>query len=434
MLSQAAFNAFLKTLEEPPHYAIFILATTEKHKVLPTILSRCQIHDFKRVSIDDIIPFLENICRKEDIAYDRDGLYIIAQKADGALRDALSIFDKAVSFGNGKVDLETVLESLNVLDSDAFFSITDSLQAADVPAVLNHYNDIVSRGFEGDVFIEGLGQHLRDLLVCKSPDTAKLLEVTGRYRQRYAEQAQAVEGETILRWLQVLNQADVNYRMSRNKRLHVELALIRMAGAPAAELKKKERPPTSTGLREPVPPVPARTELMKTFDKTAPKAEVVAATGDRLTSYERHKRQALKPKEEDVALVEHIVGEQLEVESIARAWRAAIDRYKSEKRAALATTMERYQPEQVEPSRLRVTVTNNRDLEHLQEVKLDLAAYIKSSLGARSLVLELVHQPSDVVASTELKPYTDRDKFEAMAKKNPAVMALKDKLDLEFEF
>jgi len=229
MLSASAFNAFLKTLEEPPSYAKFILATTEKHKILPTILSRCQIFDFKRIQVADIVSHLENICKKEKIVAAQDALHIIGQKADGALRDALSIFDRIVSFGGDKINYEDVISNLNILDYDYYFKIIDYLMVEDMPNLLNIFNEILQNGFEPDIFMSGLLEHLRNLLVCKNESTVKLLEVSASLKQRYLEQAQACSTSLILSAINLGNDCDVNYRMARNKRLHVEMAIVKMA-------------------------------------------------------------------------------------------------------------------------------------------------------------------------------------------------------------
>ena len=229
MLSQAAFNAFLKTLEEPPPHAIFILATTEKHKIIPTILSRCQIFDFRRIQIPDIVAHLQNICVAEGITADADALHIIAQKADGALRDALSIFDRIVSAStDNKIHYADVIENLNVLDYDYFFKITDALLSEDLPSVLNLFDEVMRRGFEGDTFIVGLAEHLRNILVSKDLQTLGLLEVGEKLKQRYQNQAALSSTSFILTALNLCNDCDVNFKMARQKRLHVEMALIKM--------------------------------------------------------------------------------------------------------------------------------------------------------------------------------------------------------------
>jgi DNA polymerase III subunit gamma/tau len=229
MLSSAAFNAFLKTLEEPPAHAIFILATTEKHKIIPTILSRCQIFDFRRIQIPDTVAHLQKICDTEGIKADADALHIIAQKSDGALRDALSIFDRIVSASTDKtIRYDDVIENLNVLDYDYFFKLTDAMLSENLPSVFTTFDDIMRRGFDSDIFIGGLAEHLRNLLVCKDVQTLQLLEVGDNLKARYQQQATLSNTSFILTALNLCNDCDVNFKMARNKRLHVEMALVKM--------------------------------------------------------------------------------------------------------------------------------------------------------------------------------------------------------------
>ena len=229
MLSSSAFNAFLKTLEEPPAHAIFILATTEKHKIIPTILSRCQIFDFKRIGVADAKKHLEKICKQENIQAEDDALHMIAQKADGAMRDALSIFDRVVSFCGKNLTRAAVAENLNILDYQVYFSITDLLLKNDIPQVLNAYHNIVSKGFEGQYFITGLASHLRDLLVAKQPQTTALLEVSDNVKKQYEIQAMKSSESFLMQGIDKANQCDLNYKMSKNQRLLVELTLMQMA-------------------------------------------------------------------------------------------------------------------------------------------------------------------------------------------------------------
>jgi len=229
MLSTAAFNAFLKTLEEPPPYAIFILATTEKHKILPTILSRCQIYDFKRIGVNDIVKHLEQIAQQENIQADKSALHIVAEKADGALRDALSIFDRLISFAGNNLTYEAAVSSLNVLDYDYFFKITEQLLSADLSSALLVLDDILNNGFEGDHFINGLSNHFRNLLVCKDQRTVHLLEVSNDLKQKYFNQANITPQEFLINALSLAADCDVNYSLSINKRLLVETTLMRMA-------------------------------------------------------------------------------------------------------------------------------------------------------------------------------------------------------------
>ncbi|MFD2337550.1 DNA polymerase III subunit gamma/tau [Pedobacter mendelii] len=228
MLSANAFNAFLKTLEEPPSYAIFILATTEKHKILPTILSRCQIFDFNRIQVEDISSHLAAIAQRENIAFEADGLHIIAQKADGGLRDALSMFDQIASYANKNITYKAVIDNLNILDYDYFFKLTSHLIAAEVSNTLLLFDEILNNGFDGNNFINGLASHFRNLLVGKDAATIKLLEVSENIKQKYLEQCRQTELSFLLTALNLANSCDLNYKNSKNQRLQVELALIKM--------------------------------------------------------------------------------------------------------------------------------------------------------------------------------------------------------------
>ncbi len=228
MLSAQAFNAFLKTLEEPPPYAKFILATTEKHKILPTILSRCQVFDFHRIKVDDAVKQLKKICENEQITAEEEALHVIAKKADGAMRDALSIFDRIVSFSGNTISYSDVISNLNILDYDYFFKATNMLANEDLPGSLLLFDEILNSGFEGQHFLQGFAEHLRNLMVCKHPDTTKLLEVAPNVAGKFAQQAQACSSTWLLNALNILNQTDFNFRQSKNQRLHVELALMKL--------------------------------------------------------------------------------------------------------------------------------------------------------------------------------------------------------------
>ena len=226
MLSNQAFNAFLKTLEEPPAYAKFILATTEKHKILATILSRCQIFDFKRIKTDDITKHLEYVATQENIGFEESALHVIAQKSDGGLRDALSTFDQIVSFSNGNLTYASTIENLNVLDYDYFFKMIDLILSENTAEALLLYNEITDKGFDGQHFLAGLNDHLRNLSVCKTPSTVKLMDVSDDIKGEYLKQAQAIDDNTLIRLLTMFTKCDGEYKVSNNKRLHVEVALM----------------------------------------------------------------------------------------------------------------------------------------------------------------------------------------------------------------
>ncbi|MEJ6491760.1 MAG: DNA polymerase III subunit gamma/tau [Flavobacteriales bacterium] len=238
MLSTQAFNAFLKTLEEPPKHAIFILATTEKHKIIPTILSRCQIFDFNRIKVSDMANHLANIAAKENITADPEALHLISQKADGALRDALSIFDQIVTFAGNNITYKQVLENLNILDYDYYFRIVDVASKEDIPAALLLLNDVVEKGFDPHHFATGLANHYRDLLVCKDPRTSKLLEVAENVEQKYLEQSKEIDPNYLLRAIAVLSKVDIEYKTAKNSRLLVEVGLMQLCSL-KSELEKK---------------------------------------------------------------------------------------------------------------------------------------------------------------------------------------------------
>lgn len=240
MLSSAAFNAFLKTLEEPPAHAIFILATTEKHKIIPTILSRCQIYDFKRITIEDIQQHLITIAEREGIAYEEDALYLIAQKADGALRDALSIFDRLATFTQKNITLQKSAEVLNILDYDQYLNIADLTREGNIPGALGAFNEIVKKGFDPQIFIAGLGNHFRDLMMAQNPSTLNLIEVGEKTKAKFGEQGRKWAPQELIDAIEICNHADINYKNSKNPRLTVEIALMQLSSIGTAQIKKKK--------------------------------------------------------------------------------------------------------------------------------------------------------------------------------------------------
>ena len=247
MLSSAAFNAFLKTLEDPPAYAKFILATTEKHKIIPTILSRCQVYDFKRINDNDIIRHLQYVAKSENVEADEEALRVIAAKADGALRDALSIFDQIVSFSGGNITYKQTIENLNVLDVDNYFKTVDFLLCDEPSSALLLFDDILSNGFEAQHFISGLAKHFRNLLVAQNPSTVKLMEASDTIKKQYSEQAGKIDKTLLLRALELANECDFNFKNSNNKRLSVELCLMKIN---ANHVFMKNRAATATKVRQ----------------------------------------------------------------------------------------------------------------------------------------------------------------------------------------
>ena len=241
MLSSAAFNAFLKTLEEPPAHAIFILATTEKHKIIPTILSRCQIYDFKRITIEDIQIHLKKIAEKESIQYEEDALYLIAQKADGALRDALSIFDRLATFTQKNITLAKAAEVLNILDYDQYLNIVDLAHQNKISETLFSFNEIVKKGFDSHLFIAGLGNHFRDLMMAQNPQTLSLIEVGDQTKIKFSEQSKSWNVQQLIDAIEICNHADINYKNSKNPRLTVEIALMQLSSLTAVGVESKKK-------------------------------------------------------------------------------------------------------------------------------------------------------------------------------------------------
>lgn len=239
MLSQAAFNAFLKTLEEPPKHAVFILATTEKHKIIPTILSRCQVFDFNRIQIDDIASQLNDIAGKESITAEMDGLHVIAQKADGAMRDALSMFDQIVSFSGNNITYQNVIDNLNILDYDYYFKVTDAILKRDISSCLLAFNEILEHGFDGHHFINGLAEHFRNLLVCQDEATIKLMEAGEKIKEKYLQQTKIANVNQLVSALEITSKSDVQYKSSKNQRLLVEVMLMQLCSLGGEQEKKK---------------------------------------------------------------------------------------------------------------------------------------------------------------------------------------------------
>ena len=240
MLSTSAFNAFLKTLEEPPKHVIFILATTEKHKIIPTILSRCQIFEFKRITPNDVQQYLANIAKEQGVTFEEEALHLIGQKADGAMRDALSIYDRMCSFCNNNLTVSAVAENLNILDHSSYLNLVDKLIAHEIPATLIQYDGIVQKGFDGEQFISGLASHLRNLYLCKDPKTIPLLDIGERLQSHYAEQTKLVSLAWLTDAMDLANSCELSYKNSQNKRLHVELCLMQIASLHFNGEKKKE--------------------------------------------------------------------------------------------------------------------------------------------------------------------------------------------------
>ena len=447
MLSNQAFNAFLKTLEEPPPYAIFILATTEKHKIIPTILSRCQIFDFRRITVADMVLHLKEICRKEGIEAEEDALHIIGQKADGALRDALSIFDRIISFSGKKVRYEDVIENLNVLDYDYYFQITDALLAEDAPAILNLFDQILRKGFEADIFIGGLAEHLRNILVCKDATTLDLLEVGESLRERYRKQASLAPSSFLLTALNLCNDCDINFKMARNKRLHVEMALLKMCyihrATPAAGPEKKTIDVTKTPPQPPSngnsapPPAPQPVKTANGNAMPLDRSEMIAlASGI---------RQGVK-KAESIPLSLDAYDQAVEVEEAHKASlqsRLSLENIKTEW-AAYAQSMESNLVRmaltnadlRLDAHLLTVTVRSAIDRSHVQGETTRLLDTLRHRLHDMSLKFELVVDDTkarEQVIARPQRALTTKEKLDRLKTTNPMVEELVKRFDLKLD-
>ena len=472
MLTTAAFNAFLKTLEEPPSYAIFILATTEKHKILPTILSRCQIFDFNRIKVEDMAEHLESIAQKEQIQYEKDGLYMIAQKADGGLRDALSMFDQIVSFSDKNVSYQAVVDNLNVLDYDYYFKITDCIKEENVPDTLLIFDQILGGGFEGNHYISGLASHFRNLLISKEPKTVQLLEVSDNIKKRYLEQSSALSTGLLLSALNIANHCEVNYRTSNNKRLQVELALMKMChiataislasqplATPSEGVKKKESPKgelktegkgestvSSPSIKKEVGAGVKAEKYQKTDKKEsisvpslaqkeeAPKASVQdsapkkPAWGKAASSISIPSITSVleeKEADEEAELIEGDLQEEVSFTDFIKAWKTFAEKLRAENRITLYTIMTADKPI-LENNKIKVGVENKIQEQELRDGKIDVLNFLRVELKNYALELEEVLVEQKRIR----KPYTSKEKYQAMVAKNPKLDLLRQKFDL----
>ena len=482
MLSKDAFNAFLKTLEEPPAYAKFILATTEKHKIIPTILSRCQIFDFKRITVDDIAKHLEYVAQSEGVIAEPEALNIIAQKADGALRDALSIFDQMVSFSGKTITYKDVIDNLNVLDYDYYFQIVDHIQRGETSDILLILNDIISKGFEPQHFVNGMGNHLRSLMVCKDPATVQLLEVSNQLQQRYLAQSQACPMPFLIRALEINNKCDIDYRSANNKRLHLEIALLKMCAlcsqalslptaqaqpAPVAQNspatqqpRPSATPPVSRGVAtpstnpgtatsapskapEPVQkPAPAPTPTPQqpmarqasnpTPQQPTPQQpnqptaqQPTPAIRPRGTTSGMSISKAMQQAEQKTEEIEEVWDTPFTEEQLIASWNEFVNQYKNVS-PNFAAALGKYTPKLIGATEIHFSV-DNKLFEHDIEGLAALKQSLKQSLHNNQFVLksEVMERP------TEVEAYTDKDKFEKMVEERPFLRTLQTELKLE---
>ena len=449
MLSQAAFNAFLKTLEEPPAHAIFILATTEKHKIIPTILSRCQIFDFKRITVLDTKNYLKKIAAKENIEADDDALHIISQKADGAMRDALSIFDRVISFSGKNLTREAVTQNLNVLDYDTYFTMTDLLLENKIPDVLNNFNEILSKGFEGHHFISGLASHFRDLLVAKDKATINLLEVGDNAKKKYLNQSSKASISFLIQSIEKANQCELNYKISKNQRLLVELTLMQIASITFDGEKKKPAnyiiPATFfTSISPPlkkeiIPDVKAKDDL-KTPPKVVDKEPLASSTqiskppilknikrrSNSLSLKSIHQQKDIKKTITEINYDDYPRKPFTESE-LQTAWKDFQKFLIKKGEKSIASILATDIPTLQENFHIQFILPNKLMEDQLKQVKPKLIKFIRESLNNYGISLNIV-----VNETIEKKfAYTPQEKYNKLLEKNAFLKDLKDTFQLD---
>ena len=446
MLSNQAFNAFLKTLEEPPPYAVFILATTEKHKVIPTILSRCQIFDFNRIQISDMVRHLRKIAQQEGVAAEDEALNLIAQKADGALRDALSIFDLIVTFSTERtITYQTTIENLHILDYDYYFRVTDALLTQNLPQVMLTFDDILRQGFDGHNFIVGLSEHFRNLLVCKDAETIRLLPVSESVQQRYRQQAEEAPLSFLLTALSLSGDCDLQYKNSKNQRLHVELALMKMAyiqaavnlarvaqaPPPPADAEKKKAEPADSSSANPtvapstngtVKPVPALSALKNKSTVKIPKLT------DQAAALPEPSASLSEPPPPPTSAATPALP--VSLTKLREAWKAFAD----ERRAAGKDSEYHVLNQPItlaEDGRtIPLTLTNLLEEDTLNAIKSDLLQRLRAQLGNPNITLSATVTREE----HQRRPYTPAEKLNYLADKYPHVRELTKRLELDPDF
>ena len=469
MLSTAAFNAFLKTLEEPPAHVIFILATTEKHKILPTILSRCQIYDFERMTIRNTVDHLKHVAQQEGITFEEQALAVIAEKADGGMRDALSIFDQAASFCQGNITYEKVIEDLNVLDAENYFQIIDLSINNKVGDIMVLLNNVINKGFDGGLLIQGLAKHVRNVLMAKDPQTLPLLEVSDQQRQRYQEQAKKCETRFLYQALKKMNQCDINYRQSSNKRLLVELTLIEIAQItqPAEEGDSAGRSPRRLKSlfkhlmrqAQPKPAAPQVAAAKPVVSKETSSTSMASSSSNSRESCQassanqaRETSQPSKPavklggigfswnnlmdqgKPSKINIIPGTVSPaiaqqknaQFSQEDLELQWMAMCNRMPQEL-SGIATRMKNMNPTITELPQIKVQVDNALIKQEMEDFKGRIVSSLKNGLQNESLSLEIVI----VEQKEQVTVMTRREQFEKLTKENPAIDKLRQVFNLE---
>jgi DNA polymerase-3 subunit gamma/tau len=447
MLSPQAFNAFLKTLEEPPSHAIFVLATTEKHKIIPTILSRCQIFDFNRITVEDIVEHLEHVAKEEEITVDADVLGIIAQKADGSMRDALSILDQLASFTNCQITYNEVIESLNVLDAGFYFNLTDAFLAGDLVKTLLIFDGILKKGFDAHHFVNGLSKHFRDLLVCKDEQTLILLEMGNSMKQQYREQAVRTDSAFLFRALEVANEFDINFRSSKNQRLHVELMLTKLCNIKAEKknLLIEHSEIRSQIVQEEQPPLKKKAPMKKTEPgiklsggndtKSGFRTQSSVSIKDALNKMD----QTGKNEEVPVVFDDHMTDEDEEVipekdftqEELVHQWMQYADKIREEMPRSFSI-LKSQQPNLKDDHTISITLINKSQAEDFNlRIKEGLLDFLRNNLQNKLITIEI--NVTEDAANNGKKPYTAEEKFKYMANKNPVLQKLKQDFNLDFE-
>ncbi len=457
MLSTAAFNAFLKTLEEPPAHVIFILATTEKHKILPTILSRCQIYDFERMTIRNTVDHLKHVAEKEGIQYEEQALAVIAEKADGGMRDALSIFDQASSFCQGNITYEKVIEDLNVLDTENYFKIIDLSLKNQVSDIMILLNTVINKGFDGGLLIQGLARHVRNVMMAKDPQTLPLLEVSDQQRQRYQEQAQRCDQRFLYKSLRLMNECDINYRQSSNKRLLVELTLIEIGQItqPDDGVSAGRRPKRLKSLfknlmqraqpKKAAPQVAAAAPVVSTVTSSATRSDntkVAVSTSPSPTastikvsnlgfSWGKLRQQGKTPK---MNIIPGSIGTtipeqtdcQFSQEDLELQWMSMCNRMPQDY-SGIATRMKNMNPVIKDFPHLNVVVDNSLIQQEMEAFKNRIVITLANNLHNKNITLDI-----EVVAPTEhTRVLTRREQFENLRKQSPAIEKLQQDFDLE---
>ena len=443
MLSTSAFNAFLKTLEEPPAHAIFILATTEKHKIIPTILSRCQIFDFKRIGVLDAKEYLAKIAIQENINAEDDALHIIAQKADGAMRDALSIFDRVVSFSGKELTRKAVTENLNVLDYDEYFKTTDLILKNDIPAVLIHFNSILGKGFEGHHFITGLASHFRDLLVAKDKVTIDLLEVGDNAKKKYLEQSSTTKLRFLIQAIELANDCDLKYKTSKNQRLLVELTLMQLASITFDGEKKNSKPYIiaslhfNTGVISKPLFIP-KVEPSSTISSPSKKAEIPKKELSKpVLGHKKRRPSALsltsvnRKKEIDVIEVEYEEIEGLPTDKFSEKkalllWKQYVEKLVEQGKKSVASIMNASKPT-IKNNDFYFELPNTSMKDQLDRAKGPLLKFLREKLN--NFKISIILNVNEEV--TKKYAYTPQEKYQKLKEKNNAIELLKKTFDLD---